>query len=87
MELLEHYTRLGNIREAEKLFVDGEFCVEYASGAFIAYRRYNESEQLTVVVNASDAPVSYSVSHKAVDLITGAEYSGVVPPLTALILK
>ena len=87
VELLEHYTRLGNIREAEKLFVDGEFCVEHASGAFIAYRRYNESEQLTVVVNASDAPVSYSVSHKAVDLITGAEYSGVVPPLTALILK
>ena len=86
-ELLEHYTRLGNIREAEKLFVDGEFCVEHASGAFIAYRRYNESEQLTVVVNASDAPVSYSVPHKSVDLITGAEYSGVVPPLTALILK
>ena len=86
-ELLEHYTRLGNIRATEKLFVDGEFCVEHASGAFIAYRRYNESEQLTVVVNASDAPVSYSVSHKAVDLITGAEYSGVVPPLTALILK
>ena len=86
-ELLEHYTRLGKIRSDEGIFASGEFCVEYALGQLIAYRRYNDSEQITVVVNASDAHASYSVPYDAIDLISGTKYSGVVPPLTALILK
>ena len=86
-DLLEHYTRLGKIRAEHSIFADGEFCVEYASGTLIAYRRYSDNGQITVVVNASDAPATYSVPYRAVDLLTGREYSGVVPPLSALILK
>ena len=87
LELLEHYRALGKIRAEQEVFANGEFCVEHAHGQFIVYRRYNENEQITVVVNASDAPVSYSVPYSAIDLLTGREYSGVVPPLTAFILK
>ena len=87
LELLEYYRLLGKIRAEQEVFANGEFCVEHAHGQFIAYRRYNENEQITVVVNASDAPVSYSVPYSAIDLLTGREYSGVVPPLTAFILK
>ena len=86
-DLLEYYKRLGSIRGEERLFSDGEFSVEYAEGELIAYKRSDGEEQITVVVNASDKPVSYAHSSGAVDLITKQTYQGWLEPLSAVILK
>ncbi len=86
-ELVEFYRILGRIRQEERVFTDGEFCVEYVSGGVIAYSRYNTDETVTVVVNATEKDFSYSVKNKNVDLITGKKYSGTVAPCSAVILK
>ena len=85
-ELVEHYRRLGQIRQSEELFATGDFCVDYVSGALIAYSRYDENRRITVVANASERSVSYPVGKQTVDMLTGKEYDGVVAPLSAVIL-
>ena len=84
-ELLSHYRCLGEIRNDYPLFVDGEFCVEYAEGAVIAYSRYEGENKITVIVNASDETIEYGSSNK-VDLLTGKHYTGRLAPLSAAIL-
>lgn len=84
-ELLSFYRTLGRIRAEESVFVDGEFAIEYAAGAQIAYRRWNEKDSVIVIVNASDEPFSYY--EKGTDLITGKAYHGTVPPMSAVIVK
>ena len=86
-ELFEHYKKLGALRVSEPLFKDGEFRVDYAEGAVIAYSRYDGKNKLTVVVNASDEPVRYSTKHTKTDLLTCAPYTGTLPPLSAVVLK
>ena len=84
-ELLRHYRKLGEIRNAYPLFIDGEFCVDYASGAVIAYSRYEGESRITVVVNASDETVTYDAYNKT-DLLTGKHFGGQLAPLSAVIL-
>lgn len=84
-ELFAHYRKLGEIRNEYPLFIDGEFCVDYAEGAVIAYSRYEGSSKITVVVNASEETVEYR-AHNKTDLITGKHFSGELAPLSAVIL-
>ena len=84
-ELLSYYRKLGEIRNEYPLFVDGEFCVDYAEGAVIAYSRYEGSSKITVVVNASEDTVEYR-AHNKTDLLTGKHFGGMLSPLSAVIL-
>ena len=84
-ELLAHYRKLGEIRNEYPLFIDGEFCVDYAEGAVIAYSRYEGGSKITVVVNASEDTVEYR-AHNKTDLITGKHFGGMLSPLSAVIL-
>ena len=83
--LLTYYRKLGEIRNEYPLFLDGEFCVDYAEGAVIAYSRYEGDSKITVVVNASDNFVEYGV-HNKTDLLTGKYFGGKLAPLSAVIL-
>ena len=84
-ELLDFYKKLGSIRQENSVFADGEFCVDRCDGALIAYRRYNDTQSITVAVNASDAPVAYAAEGKT-DLLSGKEYGGILYPNSAQIL-
>lgn len=85
-ELVEHYRSLGKLREENALFRLGEFEIEAAEGAFIAYKRFDGEAELTVAVNASEQTVEYPVRARRTDLLTGKPYGGAVPPLSAVIL-
>ncbi len=85
-ELLEHYRRLGAIREKEGLFADGDFTIDYADGALIAFSRRDGDRHITVIANASEKIARYPYAEKATDMLTGREYDGTVEPLSAVIL-
>ncbi|MBO5204279.1 MAG: glycoside hydrolase family 13 protein [Clostridia bacterium] len=87
MELVDHYRTLGKIRQEESVFTDGEFRVEYACGGVIAYSRYGDGTNVTVVVNATEKSIRYDVKNKTVDLLTGNEYTGTVCPCSVVVLK
>ena len=84
-ELQDFYRLLGSIRADHGVFADGDFCVDYAEGAVIAYSRYAEGQRITVVVNASDTEIYYPMEGK-IDLVTKAKYCGAVAPTSAVIL-
>ena len=86
-ELVDFYRTLGKIRQEESVFTDGEFRVEYACGGVIAYSRYGDGTNVTVVVNATEKSIRYDVKNKTVDLLTGNEYTGTVCPCSAVVLK
>lgn len=73
------------MRAQEAVFAKGDFCVEYAEGARIVYTRADETESLTVIVNASDEPFEYASKGK--DILTGNTYCGKVEPMSAVVLK
>ena len=85
-ELLEHYRRLGEVRNGEQLFAMGDFRIDYVDGALIAFSRYDGDRRVTVVANASEKAARYPYGTPSVDLLTGREYDGVVEPLSAVIL-
>ncbi len=87
MELVDHYRTLGKIRQEESVFTDGEFRVEYAGGGVIAYSRYGDGTNVTVVVNATEKTIRYDCQNKTVDLLTGNKYGGAVAPYSAAVLK
>ncbi len=83
-ELLEYYRTLGKLREKYSVFADGEFEIEYACGAVLAYRRYNDGECVRIVVNASDEAVEYDAP-RAINLLDGRVYEGTLAPRSAYI--
>ncbi len=83
-ELLEHYRRLGEIRANYSVFADGDFAVDYAEGAVIAYSRTSEEQTLKIVVNAGDTEVEYKHPSKT-NLLTGEKYKGTLAPMSAYI--
>ena len=84
--MLEFYRKLGNIREDNGLFIDGEFKIEFVSGAVIGYSRYSEDQKITMIVNASHTPFKYDLKHKN-DLLSGKTYDGSVDAMSAVILR
>jgi glycosidase len=84
-ELLEFYRTLGKIRQENRVFADGEFCIDRCEGSVIVYTRYNDEQTITVAVNVSDFPVAYELNDKR-DLLSGKEYGGILPPNSAQIL-
>ncbi len=87
--LLSHYRKLGEIRRNEKVFAKGDFAFVHASYGFVAYRRFDENGEITVVANTSRGVKVYELSHEHTDLFTGEAIDGKVKllPMSAMILK
>ncbi len=83
-ELVEHYRALGRLRKQYSVLRDGEFRLEYAQGAVIAFSRFNDTDTLRVVVNASDEAVAYDAP-RAENLLDGKEYEGILAPRSAYV--
>ncbi len=84
-ELLEYYRRLGEVRTNNEVFRDGEFCMDYAEGAVVAYSRFSDKGRVQIIVNASESAVPFSAEGKC--LLTGKTFDGTLEPLSAYILK
>ena len=86
-ELLAHYRALGKLRREHPVFADGDFFVSYAKDELLSYVRTGCGERVTVIVNASDQEKTYAVAEKSIDLLTGINYSGIIPPRGAVVLQ
>ncbi len=86
-DLLAFYRKLGKIRNAQRVLVDGDFSLMYAADRQIAYTRGNDADRLLVVVNASNEPFAYAAEGKYTDLLSNTPYEGAVAPLGAVVLK
>ncbi len=84
-ELLEHYRKLGKIREEHGVFADGAFEVTYVGSGVISYTRENDDEKLTIVVNANDFEVAFEQA-EGTDLLCGKKYDGTLAAMSAYIL-
>lgn len=85
-DLLQHYRRLGRLREEHAVFADGEFRVEFADGAVLAFSRKNEREHVLVVANMGHEDFVYYVDGKATDLLSMTPYCGVIRAESVLVL-
>ena len=88
-DLVEHYKKLGEIRKENSVFSDGRFKIIDRSQGFIAFERYNESENMLVVANIGKASKGCNLRCDVVNLLDGKRYNGAlsVAPNTAMILK
>ncbi len=68
--LLEHYRKLGKIREDEA-FLGGEFEIKYANEALLIYKRKGNSSSVTVAVNFSSEEVMLPHTVYGKDMMTG----------------
>lgn len=84
-EILDFYKRLGAIRAENGVFADGDFKIEIAEGAFIAYSREREDQKITVAVNVGEYPRFFE--HAGTDILTGIKFDGTVPPCSVVILR
>ncbi len=82
-KLQEHYKRLGRIRK-HPIFATGDFQVLEGSRDYICYTRSLSGERMYVAVNLSD--VSRPLSVRGRELLTGEDFTEVVPPQGGVIL-
>ena len=86
-EVLSLYKKLGKIRRENEELVNGDFSLLESEGGFIAYRRGSAKENLIVAVNRGEEDRIFNIRGKYVDLLSGAEFCGIVKNDSALILK
>ncbi|MBR6680739.1 MAG: glycoside hydrolase family 13 protein [Clostridia bacterium] len=85
MDILDFYKKLGAIRAQYDVFADGDFAIECASGAFMAYSRTKNGERITVALNVGIAPQRFE--REGVDLLTCEKFGGFVPAQSVVILR
>ncbi len=87
-ELLEWYTKIGEIRRGEALFAKGYFRVVSDNDGVLVYERFNGDKKLTVLVNRSAREITYNSEVCETALISGVcGDSIVIPPDCAEIIK
>jgi 4-alpha-glucanotransferase len=86
--LLEHYRKLGKIREQNReLFATGEFKLLDATDGVVSYMRYNADDSICVIANATKSRVDYELEGDWKNLLNGRTYTDAVPPMSCVILK
>ena len=85
-ELLEHYRKLGEIRNAHPVFKDGEFTLDLAEGGALVFSRTGRGESIKVLVNVGEEDMGYPLAEGSVDLLTGKAYGGTVKKNKAMII-
>ncbi len=86
--LVKWYKKIGRIRKKERLFIDGYFKVIERKNGVFAYERFNDKENLTVIINRGDLDYTITFHDKKKSLLNGISgISHTVRPGCADILK
>ena len=83
--IISYYKALGKMRRECRAFVDGDFRIIEVRDGFIAYIRQKDDESIAVLANATHKETNFELCGE--DIITGGVYNGVVPPLSARIVR
>ena len=77
-ELLIFYRKLGKIRKAHSVFMDGEYKEIFADSGFLMYSRTNEHPEESVYIYVNNSFASYTIrfSGTFLDLLSGTEIAG-----------
>ncbi|MBQ9086261.1 MAG: glycoside hydrolase family 13 protein [Clostridia bacterium] len=86
-ELLAFYRTLGELRREHAVFADGDFYVELAESAVLAFSRKSKHEKILVIANMEHHEISYAIAGKANDLLTRTRYEGRVPAESVVVLS
>ena len=88
-ELLEHYKRLGELRNIESAFDRGDFRVIDHRADALAYERSKNDSKVVVLANGGDNDYSLELEGKWIDMLTYETFENIVtvPPFKARIMK
>lgn len=77
-ELLIFYRKLGKIRKAHSVFMNGEYKEIFADSGFLMYSRTNEHPEESVYIYVNNSFASYTIrfSGTFLDLLSGTEITG-----------
>ncbi len=86
-QLLDFYTRMGQLRKMP-VFADGDFFLVHADSSVVVYNRSLDDSHVVVSVNRSSFSFCITLDGKYVDYLTGREHSGSadIQPDQAMIL-
>ena len=90
--LLEHYRKLGSIRTENTCFKEGGFEFISCERACIAFKRFDENEEILVIANRNETDIEYYLHEEwhSASVLMGAEscsYFVKLPKTGAVILK
>ena len=87
--LLEHYKKLGELRNIEKAFDRGSFRVLEHKEHILAYERQKEESRVIIIANGGDDNYRFKLEGKWIDMLTYESYENVinVKPYCARIMK
>jgi len=87
-KLLSFYRALGKIRNANSdILATGDFKLIEANDNLFVFERCFGNEHITVITNASQNPLEYSVAGELTNLLTKKPYTGIVSPISAIVLR
>ena len=88
-ELMKHYTKLGQIRQNEKVLAEGEFSAFVPAEGVIGYFRDGGGERLLVLASRNEQTVTLELDGEYKDLMNGRICRGSVElkPDTAIVMK
>jgi len=86
-ELLEWYTKLGNLRN-NKILEDGDMIIKYAENSIVIYERVKNDKKIIVAVNKSQDDFNFIVEKNMMDYFTGKYINGKInlEPDSAIVL-
>ena len=86
---LKMYKKLGAMRTAEReIFADGDYECLCDRNGVLAFRRKNEHGEVIVIANRGETPYAFDTNGiDYTELVTLTPFTGVVPPLCAVVLR
>lgn len=78
-QLLEHYRRLGELRNIEKAFDRGSFRVLDHGEHHIIYERERDGSRVVVLANGGNEREKFSLDGKWIDMLSFDSYEGSIP--------
>lgn len=86
-ELIEHYTKLGNLRN-NKVLLDGNMSIKYVNNSVVIYERVKDDNKVIVAVNMSADNFEFVVEKKMMNYFTGEYINGKITlePESAIVL-
>jgi len=87
-KLLSYYRALGKIRVANSdILAKGDFKLIEAGKNIFIFEREIDRKNIIIISNAGTTPLEYAIAGGPINLITKKPYTGVVPSLSAVILR
>lgn len=73
-DMLKWYKKLGEIRNSNSVFADGELIEVLCEEGVYAFKRVNDTGEVLVIVNISDTQLKLEFKGEIIDLIEGKNY-------------